>query len=117
MAFIDDFKLRFPDIDTITVDKYFPLNETSYNYYYNVNYGDDLRTDEAILFLMAHLITTESSAGSSPIKDTQSKSVDGVSVAYTPIATTSGQDQFFMSTKYGQKFLQLTQFGYGGRFV
>ena len=119
MAFIDDFKARFPEIPTATVDTYFPLNENTYKCYFNALYVGVTGNcdDEAILLLMAHLITIDSASGSSSKKDAVSKSVDGVSVSFATPATTNQNDLFFMSTKYGQRYLQIRAFNFGGVFV
>lgn len=119
MAFIDDFKARFPEILEATVDTYFPLNENTYQCYFNAEYTGTSGNcdDEAILLLMAHLITIDSASGSSSKKDAISKSVDGVSVSYTAPAVTNQNDIFFMSTKYGQRYLQIRAFSFGGVFV
>ena len=119
MAFIDDFKTRFPEILETTVDKYFPLNENTYKCYFNAAYTGTVGNcdDEAILLLMAHLITIDSKSGSSSKKDAVSKSVDGVSVSYATPAVTNQNDIFFMSTKYGQRYLQIRAFSFGGVFV
>lgn len=118
MAFIDDFKVRFPDIPTATVDKYFPINENIYQCYFSCEYiGDGNCNDEAIMQLMAHLITLDSKKSSSSIKDTSSKAVDGVSVSYNTVPVTNQNDAFFMSTKYGQSYLQLRSHIGGAVFV
>jgi len=118
MAFIDDFKTRFPEIDIATVDTYFPINETTYQCYFGAVYiGDGNCNDEAILQLMAHLITIDSNSGSSSLKDKSSQGVDGVSVSFNSVPVTSQNDAFFMSTKYGQRYLQLRAHHFGGFFV
>jgi hypothetical protein len=118
MAFIDDFKARFPEIATATVDIYFPINENTYQCYFNAAYaGDGNCNDEAILLLMAHLVTIDSSKGSSSKKDATAKSVDGVSVSFATPAAANQNDMFFMSTKYGQRYLQIRAFSFGGVFV
>jgi hypothetical protein len=120
MAFIDDFKTRFPEIDTAVVDIYFPLNENTYQCYFNKAYieSDVGNCDnEAIMQLMAHLITIDNSGTDSALKDTSSLGEDGVNVTYNTFAPTSNNDAFFMSTKYGQRYLQLRSHVGGGCFV
>jgi len=119
MAFIDDFKTRFPEIPEATVDKYFPLNENTYQCYFNALYVGVAGNcnDEAILLLMAHLITIDSKTGTSSKKDAVSKSVDGVSISYAVPTSTNQNDIFFMSTSYGQRYLQIRAFNFGGVFV
>ena len=118
MAFIDDFKARFPEILEATVDTYFPLNENTYQCYFGATYvGDGNCNDEAILLLMAHLITIDSKSGASSLKDAASKSVDGMSISYSVPQAVSQNDAFFMSTSYGQRYLQIRAFSFGGKFV
>lgn len=119
MAFIDDFKARFPEIPTARVDTYFPLNENTYRCYFNALYTGVTGNcnDEAILLLMAHLITIDSQKGSSAKKDVTSKSADGVSVSFATPATINSNDIFFMSTSYGQRYMQIRAFNFGGHFV
>ena len=118
MAFIDDFKARFPGIATTTVDTYFPINENTYQCYFGAVYiGDGNCDDEAILQLMAHLITMDSNSGTSSLKDKASQAADGVSVSFNSVPVTSQNDAFFMSTIYGQRYLQLRAHHFGGFFV
>lgn len=117
MALIDDFKARFPDIPTETVDKYLPLNEDITVCYYDAEYGSSTCTDEIILQLLAHLITIDSKTGSSSLHDVSSKAVDGVSISFTAANLSTRTDDFFNSTKYGQRYLQLIRFDFGARFV
>lgn len=117
MSLTDDFKSRFPEFPTATVDTYVPVLETVYPSYYNKTYQSS--TQEAILNLIAHLLVleTQAAAGNSgatgPI---QSKSVGGVSVSYAlPSSSASGHlYNVFGSTKYGQRFMLLIRNSYGG---
>ncbi|MFX4154239.1 DUF4054 domain-containing protein [Aliarcobacter butzleri] len=119
MAMIDDFKAKFPMISTATVDTYFPLFEDNYKCYYGADYGVNTCDNEAILYLLAHLITvTNQSAltGSGPVLAIASESVDGVSTSYfMGNGNTNLNDSFFLSTIYGQIYLQLISKNYGNQ--
>ena len=118
MAFIDDFKAKFPEFDTTAVDTYFATSEDDYKCYYGANYvGTGTCDDQAILMLQAHLFVVNDKSGTAPSKDAVSKAVDGVSVSFATPATNSQSDIFFMSTKYGQRYLQLIAHNFGGVFV
>ncbi len=118
MAFIDDFKTKFPEFDATIVDTYFASSEDDYQCYFGAVYqGTGDCNDQAILMLQAHLFVINDKTGTSSLKDTVSKSVDGVSVSFATPATTSQNDMFFMSTKYGQRYMQLRAFNFGGVFV
>lgn len=118
MAFIDDFKTKFPEFDTAKVDSYFATSENDYQCYFGAIYqGNGECDDQAILMLQAHLFVLSEKTGTSALKDTASKSVDGVSVSYVAPATTSQSDAFFSSTKYGQRYMQIRAFNFGGCFV
>lgn len=125
MAIIDDFKARFPEFDTATVDTYLPAFVNVYSCYYGGNYDDGGCDQEIILNLLAHLLYSSygyngSTAGNaSPIKGVASKSVGSVSVSYTAMAgnDASSYNVFFGSTKYGQAFLMLTRNNFGAVFV
>lgn len=116
MALIDDFKSRFPEFDDAVVDQYLPVLEPVYPCYFGGNY--EIPCDkEAILNLLAHLLVLEERTKQSSLRTTQSRSAGGVSVSYD--ASANGRDTagFFDTTKYGQRFLVLTQSNVGGFFV
>lgn len=112
MALIDDFKTRFPEFPTATVDSYFPVLEEVWPAYYNTIY--QASTKEAVLNLVAHLLVGETSTSSGATGTTQSKSAGGVSVSYAVPQNISQMQAMFGSTKYGQRFMLLTRRNYGG---
>jgi hypothetical protein len=121
MAMIDDFKTKFPMIPDATVDTYFPMFKTNYKCYYGAEYGNNICDDEAILYLIAHLITTTQQSvliGSTPNFAVANESVDGVSTSYfMGNATVSLNESFFLSTIFGQMYLQLISKNVGACFV
>jgi hypothetical protein len=118
---IDDFKAKFPMIPAATVDVYFPMFENNYKCYYGAEYGNNICDDEAILYLIAHLITTTQQSvliGSTPNFAVASESVDGVSTSYfMGNSTVSLNESFFLSTIFGQMYLQLISKNVGACFV
>ena len=113
MALIDDFKARFPEFATATVDTYLPILEPVWPCYYNRTY--EACVQEAVLNLVAHLLVMETSSGSSSSQQVASKSVGSVSVSYVQPEQTGGDLRaMFSSTKYGQRFLLLAGRRYGG---
>lgn len=117
MAYIDDFKARFPEFDETTVDTYIPLISPSFPCFYGAIYGVGGCNDQVLLLLGAHLLTLEMRAGSGALKDVASRGVDGVSVSYTNWANYNSNDAFFNTTKYGQRYLQITKRNNGAIFV
>lgn len=113
MALIDDFKARFPEFATATVDTYLPILADVWPSYYAFEYS--ATTKEATLNLVAHLLVQETNTGSGSAQTVASKSVGSVSESYVA-ATQSGGAlfDFFNSTKYGQRFMLLTRRRYGG---
>lgn len=117
MALIDDFKTRFPEFNSIEVDTYFPLIENTWDCYYGGSYTNEC-DQEAILNLLAHLFVDETTSGTESNKVIQSKSVGSVSVSYANNTYSGGERyDFFSSTKYGKRFLMLTQKNKGAYFV
>lgn len=117
MALIDDFKARFPEFDTATVDQYIPILEGVYPCYYGGAYeGCGV---EIVLNLLGHLLTVETQTGAGSPKSTQSKSVGNVSINYSEgYAANSERTAWFKTTKYGARYLLLTgNRGIGGYFV
>jgi len=118
VALIDDFKARFIEFETATVDTYLPILEPVYPAYYALSYTASAVTKEATLNLLAHLLVMETSTSSASVKDVQSKSVGSVSVSYANATQAGGElFDFFNSTKYGQRFMLLTRNRYGGMAV
>jgi len=117
MALIDDFKARFPEFEISVIDKYIPILEPVYPFYYSLNYSDT--TKESTLQLLAHLLAIETeSMKSDPKRIISSKSVGSVSVSYEASSQGGGElTQWLRSTKYGQRFLLLTSSRYGGMSV
>jgi hypothetical protein len=109
MALIDDFKAKFPEFDSATVDSFFPSLEDEYICYFNCEYGMSQCGDVAILYLLAHLfaLSSNASGGSAPSKDVASKSVGSVSVSYVQARENGSFSIFWGSTRYGQRFLML----------
>lgn len=112
MALIDDFKTRFPEFPSATVDSYFPVLEEVWPAYYNTTY--QASTKEAVLNLLAHLLVGETSTSPGTVGTVQSKSAGGVSVSYAAPQSISQMQSMFGSTKYGQRFMLLTRRNYGG---
>lgn len=121
MAFIDDFKARFPEFDTATVDTLLPAVEPYLPCYYGGVYGQSVCDDEILLQLAAHLMVFEqrSSAGrTGTIRSASSRSVGNVSISYGDVTNPSASRRFFHTTIYGQRYLQLTSKNApGGVFV
>lgn len=119
MALVDDFKARFPnDFSEEIVDQFIPILEPVYPVYFVGDYTVAL-DKEAILNLLAHLLTLETSAGAGAAGASgavASKSVGSVSVSYAVPSTLSEFKSFFAGTKYGQRFLAVIQ-GRGGAGV
>lgn len=107
MALIDDFKTRFPGFDTGVVDTYFPLIEPTYCCYYDGDLEDPC-DKEIILNLLAHLLVLETQPADSSIQNQTSVKVGDVSTTFQNKTINNDDDAFFGSTKYGQKYLQLT---------
>ena len=107
MALIDDFKARFPGFDVSEVDTYFPLIEGTYCCYYDGDL-DDVCDKEIILNLLAHLFVIEKTDSDFTVQNVTSEKVGDVSTTYQNKSINNNDDSFFGSTKYGQKYLQLT---------
>jgi hypothetical protein len=120
MALLDDFKARFPEIDPALADTLVPIYEATYNCYYGGSYLIDC-DKEAILLLIAHMVTTDpsytGSGSAAPSKDVASKSVGSVSVSYSAGSTGSDLKVWLNSTRYGQLFLMITSNNMGPKFL
>lgn len=118
MAAIDDFKARFTEFATADVDSLFPLLYAEYLCYYNFSYdtGNDCNK-VAILYFIAHMMVGEKKISQEANKNVQSKSVGSVSISYAVPANENERNIWLTSTKYGQRFLILTQQNKGMFFV
>lgn len=116
MALIDDFKAKFPEFDESAVDAQWSSLDEEWSCYFNWKYGDESCKDQAILYLIAHIFAANNKEGTS--KSTASKAVGSVSVSYNASGFTQSFDIWLNTTKYGQRFLMLTQrLAQGGFFV
>lgn len=107
-----DFELRFPGIPWVDAVA------SSWIYYTCLQY--DERSKEAILNLIAHLLTLASrpGGGATSSRNVASKSVGSVSVSYEATAgSTSGLASWYSTTGYGQIFWMLTGRRVGARVV
>ena len=120
MAFIDDFRVRFPEIPTTNVDTYIPRIEPELPCFYFATYNTGNECDDTILlYVAAHLLTLEVQAqtNNASKKDVVSKSVGNVSITYGAVAATDNT-VFYNSTVYGQRALQIMKNNsVGGFFV
>lgn len=117
MALLDDFITRFPEIDEATANALVPIYESLWSCYYGGSYDNEC-DKQAILLLMAHLVTTDPSvAGNSASRSESSKSVGSVSVSYDAVDSMSGTQAWLSSTRYGQMFLALTAKNIGVKFA
>ena len=110
MSLTTDFKARFPEFTDAIVDAYIPILEPVYPCYFDKDYTVACNK-EAILNLVAHLMTLETQSGAAASQTVGSKSVGSVSVSY--VAPTASLNMY-SSTKYGQRFNLLTSAMYGG---
>ncbi len=112
MTIQEDFEARFPLIPWVEVVA------SSWVAYTCLQYDD--RSKEAILNLIAHLLTLASrpGGGATSSRNVTSKAVGNVSVSYEAAAgATSGLASWFSTTGYGQIFWMLTGRRVGARFV
>jgi len=111
MSLIVDFKSKFPGFDSAKVDANWTLISELQPCFYNFVYGGSDCTDQAILFLLAHLFvgfTDPTYSGSDAFRKFSSKSVGSVSVSYSPASGVPSQlQEFYGSTPYGTTFLML----------
>lgn len=118
MALIDDFKARFAEFPTATVDTYLPMLESVWPAYYNKPY--QANTKEAVLNLVAHLLVAETEAagagGAGASVTVSSVSVGGVSTSYVIPQSLQNSASYsqFGTTRYGQRFWLLARNNYGG---
>lgn len=118
MALVDDFKARFPGAFTdAVVDQFIPILEPIWPCYWGGQYTDPCG-EEIVLNLLAHMLSSEISAGSEVTKTVTSKSVGNVSVSYSEgYAAASERIAWLKTTKYGARYLLLTSRRRGGVFV
>lgn len=100
MALIDDFKARFTEFDTVTVDAVFSSLESSYSSYFGGSYSSNVET---ILQLLAHLFVVETVMNQAMGGVIDDKNED--------------PESFFRLSKYGQRYLALIKHNYGARPV
>lgn len=113
MTIKTDFENRFPEFDQADIDQYVPILEDVWPAYYGKDYEDN---KETVLNLIAHLVVMETQSGSGPMQAVQSKSAGNLSASYH--AREQGRmEDFFASTRYGQRFLFLIRLGGGAKFV
>ena len=121
MALIDDFKARFLNEHDFTedeIDEAWPMVEDEWRCFYNVdpdNWKDCEKT--GALYIMAHLMVGVLDDSQGVTRQESSKSVGSVSVSYGANGMDNLSGDFFNTTKYGQRYLQLIQFNFGGHFV
>lgn len=115
MTIQTDFEARFPSIPWVEeVASAWPA-------YTCLEYND--QNKEAILNLIAHLLTLASAPGAgggTPSKGIASKSVGSVSVSYEAVtgnAATGNLASWYNTTRYGQVYWLLTGRRVGARFV
>ncbi len=112
MSLTNDFKARFPEFSDAVVDQHLPVLESVWPCYFNKPYTGC--NQEAVLNLVAHLLTLEVQASKAPSRTVSSKSVGSVSTSYATAAPSGGGlSEAYGSTKYGQRFLILIQSGAG----
>lgn len=107
MTIANDFKARFPDFDEAVVDTYLPIVAEIWQCYFPQPYTSCNK--EIILNLIAHLIVVEKSPGTASIRSQTSRSVGSVSVSQGSVSKVDSLTDMFSFTKYGQRFLFLTQ--------
>lgn len=120
MSLNSDFKKKFPQFSSEDVDNNFESIVAEYPCFYNKVYGDNDCNDQAILYLLAHLLnsTLVSSTSSGATGVESSRSADGVSKSFDTSSTgNSESNSFWLSSVYGQKFKALIQFDGGVKFL
>jgi hypothetical protein len=124
MSLESDFLAKFSGNFTPDQLARLPIIEDYYSCVYNYAYGYSHCTDQAILYLVAHLLYLDSQAiltgggpGSTPLGTPASKTVGNVSVSYNSFAFKSLGDADLFSTAYGREFWRLTRFRRGPLFA
>ncbi len=117
----DIFNTKFPEFESLT-DGEFDNTLDLYPNYLGFEYGNDKKQNNIILYLMAHLyvtITSAASNGEELLTPTiSSQSVSGLSLGYAVNSMSSRERSLmgdFESTKYGKMYLSLlaNSFNYG----
>lgn len=117
MALLDDFLVRFPEIDASTANTLVPVYEEIYPCYYGGNY-ENACDKNAILFLVAHLVVTDPSVDSDATsRSVSAQTVDGVSETFDSVGNISMKEAWLGSTRYGQMYLALISKNAGVRFL
>lgn len=118
MALLDDFKARFPNIDSALADMLVPVYEDEYPCYYGGSYENEC-DKKAILYLIAFFVTTDPSytGDDSPDKSISSQTVGSVSVSFSSGSSDSDWEDWLKSNKYGQRYLMLTSKNIGPTFA
>ncbi len=118
----DIFNTKFPEFESLT-DGEFDNTLGLYPNFIGFEYGNTDKQDNIILYLMAHLYVTVTSANAkTPAPLISSKSVDGISISYAINSTTTREralETDFETTKYGKMYLSLkaNSFRYAPRAV
>ena len=115
MSLQTDFTTKFTEFTATQITDYFLLLEETYPFLYGVLYGTSNNDDQVILYLMAHLMSLQTSGKSGNYAT--SKSDGDVSISYATPTSLSERYLFYSSTKYGVMFLQLTNKNIGAHFV
>lgn len=111
MANITDFRTRFPEFDDpIATDERVQLFLDDSELMIPTSWGNV--RDIGIYYLTAHelAISIKTSSGSTDgIAQVASKSVEGVSVSYNNKATENSTEDYYASTSYGKRYLDLAR--------
>lgn len=113
MTIQTDFEARFASANPAIV--WVEAIASTWTSYTCLAYND--KNKEAILNLIAHLLTLDALPGTGSARTAESKSVGSVSVSYGTSTTTSQWASFFNTTRYGQTYWLLTGRQVGARFV
>ena len=115
MVIASDFKARFTEFNSVDDARIDLFIEDAY---LQVGSTWGKLQDLGVLYLSAHLLTlaTKSASGISSAVDTvASKSVEGVSISYATQSPTNDKQAYYMTTTYGQRFLELSKMVNVGR--
>jgi hypothetical protein len=111
MITADSFKLRFGNFACYTDEKIQVFIDEAVLILNEIWWGD--KYNLGLNYLTAHLLSLsvkEESASNKAVATSgpiSSKSVDGVSVSFSSYSPQDEDDAFYMSTTYGQRYLQL----------
>ena len=113
---VREFKFRFPFFDSKTVDQMLPILIPEYKFYYNHDYNEETRLP--ILYCLAHIFYLETQISESMVPDDfanlkphypmNSEQMGDLSASYD-ISTdfSTGFSDYFKTTQYGQRFLNI----------